>query len=65
MSGDIPIVPSSGNVFADLNVKEPEEALAKAKLVQQIVAIIRQRRLSQTAAAEICGPAEDFEVAQR
>ena len=55
MTDEIPVVASSGNVFADLNVKCPEEALAKAKLVQQIGAIMRQRRLSQTAAAEICG----------
>ena len=55
MTGQIPIVASSGNVFADLKVKDPEEALAKARLVQQISVIIRQRKLSQTAAAEICG----------
>ena len=36
--------------------ENPEEALAKAKLVQQIGAIIRQNKLSQTAAAEICFP---------
>ncbi len=55
MTSDIPIIASSGNVFADLNVRNPEEALAKAKLVQQIGAIIRQKRLSQTTAAKICG----------
>ena len=55
MTADIPVIASSGNVFADFNIKNPEEALAKAKLVQQIGAIIRQKKLSQTAAAEICG----------
>lgn len=55
MTADIPVIASSANVFADLNIKNPEEALAKAKLVQQIGAIIRQKKLSQTAAAEICG----------
>ncbi len=55
MTDDIPIIPSCGNVFADLNVRNPEEALAKAKLVQNIGAIIRQKKLSQAAAAEICG----------
>ena len=55
MTIDIPVIPSSGNVFADLNVKDPDEALAKAKLVQQISAIIRRLKLSQTAAAKICG----------
>ena len=55
MTADIPVIASSGNVFADFNIKNPEEALAKAKLAQQIGAIIRQRKLAQTAAAEICG----------
>ena len=55
MSDDIPIITGSGNVFADLNVKDPEEALAKAKLVQQIAAIVRARKLTQAAAAELCG----------
>lgn len=55
MTQDIPVIASSGNVFADLNVKNPEEALAKAKLVQQIAAIIRESKLSQTAAAAMCG----------
>ena len=46
---------SSGNVFADLGVKEPDEALAKAELARQISGIIRSRNLSQTRAAEILG----------
>ena len=54
MSDDIAIIAGSGNVFADLNVKDPEEALAKAKLVQQIAAIARARKLTQAAAAEMC-----------
>jgi predicted XRE-type DNA-binding protein len=52
---DIPVIDSCGNIFADLNVKDPEEALAKAKLVQQIAAIVRDRKLTQAAAAKICG----------
>ncbi len=55
MSDDIPIIAGSGNVFADLNVKDPEEALAKAKLAQQIAALVRARKLTQAAAAELCG----------
>ena len=55
MTDDIPIIAGSGNVFADLNVKDPEEALARAKLVQQIAAIVRARKLTQAAAAEVCG----------
>ena len=54
MSDDICIIAGSGNVFADLNVKDPEEALAKAKLVQQIAALVRARKLTQAAAAELC-----------
>ena len=39
---DAPVViePSSGNVFADLGLKNPEELLAKAELVQRICDII-------------------------
>jgi predicted XRE-type DNA-binding protein len=55
MSNDIPIIAGSGNVFADLNVKDPEVALAKAKLAQQIIAQVRARKLTQTVAAKLCG----------
>ena len=43
------------NIFADLDFANPEEHLAKAKLAVQIVEIIRQRRLNQTAAAALLG----------
>jgi predicted XRE-type DNA-binding protein len=46
---------SSGNVFADLEVKNPEEALAKADLISQINKIFKQKRLTQKKAAEILG----------
>lgn len=46
---------SSGNVFADLGVKNPEEALAKAELALQINRIIKQKRLTQERIAEILG----------
>jgi predicted XRE-type DNA-binding protein len=49
------IVKSSGNVFADLGVKNPEEALAKAELALQINRIVKQRRLTQERIAEILG----------
>ena len=42
----------SGNVFADIGVREPEEMLAKAQLAAEIVRIIRSRKLTQTAAAK-------------
>jgi predicted XRE-type DNA-binding protein len=47
------IEPSSGNVFADLDLKNPEELLAKAELVQRICDIIAERKLTQTRAAAI------------
>ena len=47
--------PSSGNVFADLGLADAEEHLIKAGLVVKIDRIIRQRGLTQTAAAQSMG----------
>jgi len=47
--------PSSGNVFADLGLADAEEHLIKAGLVVKIDRIIRQRGLTQTAAAHAMG----------
>lgn len=44
---------SSGNVFADLGVANPEERLAKAELARQINTLIKQQGLTQAAAAEL------------
>lgn len=52
---EIPVTASSGNVFADLDLPEPEELLAKAELVRQIAAAIDERDLTQTEAARIMG----------
>lgn len=46
---------STGNVFADLGFQHPEEELAKAQLVLQIVELVRARRLTQEQAAELLG----------
>lgn len=46
---------SSGNVFADLEVDNPEEILAKSELARQIAKIIKKRKLTQKQAAEILG----------
>ena len=51
----VPIEPSSGNVFADLGLKDPEELLTKAALVQRIVDIIVERKLTQVGAAKLLG----------
>jgi predicted XRE-type DNA-binding protein len=55
--GEIPvrIERSSGNVFADLGLKNPEELLAKAKLVQRIADVIAERKLTQVRAAKLLG----------
>jgi predicted XRE-type DNA-binding protein len=44
---------SSGNVFADLGLANPEDALAKAQLVIEIAKIIKKRKLTQTRVAKI------------
>jgi predicted XRE-type DNA-binding protein len=45
----------SGNVFADLGLPDPEEALAKAGLAQAIAETIERRGLTQEEAARIMG----------
>ncbi len=46
---------SSGNVFADIGLPNPEEHLAKAELAFQICQIIRERKLTQVKAAKLLG----------
>ena len=46
---------SSGNVFADLGVPNPEEALAKAELAGKIASLIQERKLTQGKAAKLLG----------
>lgn len=47
--------PGSGNVFADLGLPNPEEALAKAGLAQAIAETIGRRGLTQEEAGKIMG----------
>ncbi len=47
--------PSSGNVFADLNLPQANDLLAKAELTSKIIAEIQRRRLTQSQAAVILG----------
>jgi predicted XRE-type DNA-binding protein len=54
-SEDISVTVGSGNVFADIGVPNPEEALLKAQLAYQINHVIQQRGLTQVATAEILG----------
>jgi predicted XRE-type DNA-binding protein len=51
----IAVTPSSGNVFADMGVAEPEEELAKAQLASRIREIVRRSHLTQVAAAAVMG----------
>jgi predicted XRE-type DNA-binding protein len=52
--GDIEYTESSGNVFADLGIDNPEEALAKSEIVLKIQAIIKKKKkLPQAKAAKI------------
>ena len=53
MTEGIVVEESSGNVFADLGLPNPEERLAKAHLGFRIGAAIRARRLTQARAARI------------
>lgn len=45
----------SGNVFADLELPDAEELLAKAGLARRISEVIRRRGLTQTQAAAVLG----------
>ena len=47
--------PSSGNVFADLNLPNADDLLVKAELAAKITAEIQRRRLTQSDAAAILG----------
>jgi predicted XRE-type DNA-binding protein len=44
---------SSGNVFADLGLPNPEERLAKARLAIQINLLIKGKKLTQKEAAKL------------
>lgn len=46
---------SSGNIFADLEVSNPEERLAKVKLAVQINHLIEAKELNQKDAAKLLG----------
>lgn len=54
-NGRVSVEESSGNVFADLGLENPEERLAKAELVQRIADIIAERKLTQVRAAKLLG----------
>jgi predicted XRE-type DNA-binding protein len=49
------ITRSSGNVFADLGLRDAQEKQTKVRLAVALRQIIRERQLSQTAAARLLG----------
>ena len=53
MGEEIAVTRSSGNVYAALGFPNAEEELAKAEIVRQINAILRERRLTQAKAGEV------------
>ena len=46
---------SSGNVFADLGLPQPEQELLKARLTLQIYRLIKERGLTQAEAGKLLG----------
>jgi predicted XRE-type DNA-binding protein len=49
------VIPSSGNIFADLNLPDAAELDTKARLGATICHIVKRRRLSQASAAALLG----------
>jgi predicted XRE-type DNA-binding protein len=46
---------SSGNVFADLKIPQPEQYQAKAELAAKILKIVQQRELTQAETGKLLG----------
>ncbi len=55
MPEEMEVHSSSGNVFADLGLPNPDELLVKAELVHRISELIAERQLTQSEAADILG----------
>ena len=55
MSKKAKAVRSSGNVFADLGLPNPEQELLKAQLTLQIYRIVKGRGLTQAQAGKVLG----------
>ncbi len=49
------ITKSSGNIFADIGLPNPEEMIMKAEIVYKIKQEVKARNLTQKQAAEIMG----------
>ena len=55
MTEEIKVQKSSGNVFADLGLANPDELLVKAELAREISKIIAQKNITQVEAAQLLG----------
>lgn len=55
MSDDTSVHDSSGNVFADLAIENPDEYLAKSELAAEILRIVQRRHFTQGEAAKLLG----------
>jgi predicted XRE-type DNA-binding protein len=55
MTQEISVQASSGNVFADLGLKDSDEMLVKAELARKISSIITKQQITQAKAAELLG----------
>ena len=55
MTEEINVQKSSGNVFTDLGLANPDELLLKSELVRQIGKIITQQNITQVEAAQLLG----------
>jgi predicted XRE-type DNA-binding protein len=55
MSRKLPVYPSSGNVFADLGIPNPEEYFVKAGLAAEVFKVVKARRLTQAATGRKLG----------
>ncbi len=55
MTQKIEVTSGSGNVFADLGLKDSDELMLKAELARKISNIITQQQLTQSEAAQLLG----------
>lgn len=52
---EIPVEPSSGNVFEDLGLSDSVERQAKSEIAMHIASIIKKRAMTQAQAAKLLG----------
>ena len=55
MQNNIVVQNSSGNVFADIGMKNPDESLQKAELLRQISSLATIKNITSAQASQILG----------